>query len=647
MCGIAGRINFRSGAPVDADVIRQMCDLLSHRGPDDEGVYTDGPVGLGHRRLSIIDLSPAGHQPMSSADGRLWITFNGEVYNFLELRAELETRGHRFRTHTDTEVILAAYLEFGRECLGRFRGMFAFAIWDSLNQTLFMARDRLGKKPLVYLVDRDGIAFASEAKAFLGDRTFSPQPDLQAISAYLTYQYVPSPLSAFKGVHKLQPGHYLWLEDGRVTTHQYWKLQYGMKRILSEEHAGEELLAKLEDAVKLRLISDVPLGAFLSGGIDSATVVGLMAGLGSAPVKTFSIGFEEQDYDELRYARLIAERFGTDHHEFIVRPDAAAILPELAWHYNEPFADGSAIATYYLAKMTRQYVTVALSGDGGDESFAGYERYVPNVIPTSYGRLPRVVRWPLDKTMGAIGSYVRAPVFDNAKRFWEEQSETRERRYVRWMSHFDSSQKADLCRHEFLEAAGADATDILLEGFRSSDGPDYVDRTLDVDVRYYLPDDLLVKVDIASMAHGLEARAPFVDHVVMEFAASLPSTFKLKGTVKKYILKRAVGTLLPDSIVNRRKMGFAVPLGPWFRGELRDMAYDVLLDRRAAARGYFSVPAVTRLLEDHVHGRRSNQNQLFNLLMLELWHRAFIDTPSDAYRSSRPSPRAVSECRPA
>jgi asparagine synthase (glutamine-hydrolysing) len=384
------------------------------------------------------------------------------------------------------------------------------------------------------------------------------------------------------------------------------------------------------------------LGAFLSGGIDSAAITGLMARLGSTPVKTFSIGFENEDYDELRYARLIASRFGTDHHEFIVRPDAAAVFPELAWHYGEPFADGSAIATYYLAKMTRQSVTVALTGDGGDENFAGYERYIPNLVPTPYGRLPGAIRRPLDRAAGAIAARARFAAVDRMKRFWAEQAEPRERRYARWMAHFEPSLKADVCRPEFLEAAGGDAQDVLLDDFRSSDGPDFLDRTLDVDVRHYLPDDLLVKVDIATMAHGLEARSPFLDHVFMEFAASLPSTLKLKGTVKKYILKRALEGLLPDEIINRRKRGVAVPLAHWFRGELKEMVHDVLLDRRAASRGYFNTPAIIRLLDDHTEGRRSNQNQLFNLLMLELWHRTFIDASPVTARAAQAWPTTVS-----
>ena len=353
MCGIAGRYNFRTGRPVDRDLVVGMCDLIAHRGPDESGVYVDGAVGLGHRRLSVIDLTPTGRQPMSSAHGSPTIVFNGEIYNFPELRRNLEERGYRFKGRSDTEILLTAYLEFGVECLSRLRGMFAFAIWDPRDRSLFVARDRVGKKPLHYRVDDDGISFASEAKAFFADPTFAASPNLEAISHYLTYQYVPSPFSAFKGVSKLPPASYLLVRDGTVTVQRYWRLKYSPKPQISEAEARHELLERLREAVRIRLISDVPLGAFLSGGIDSSAVVALMAEHSSMPVKTYSIGFNEPQYDELAYARLVADRYSTDHHEFVVRPDAAAILPTLAWHYDEPFADESALPTYYLSEGRR------------------------------------------------------------------------------------------------------------------------------------------------------------------------------------------------------------------------------------------------------------------------------------------------------
>jgi asparagine synthase (glutamine-hydrolysing) len=380
VCGIAGRINYISERPVSAALVQGMCDLIAHRGPDGSGAWTRGHAGLGHRRLAIIDLSEAGAQPMSTSDGQIWLTFNGEIYNFMELRSELEARGHRFRSQTDSEVILYAYREYGVECLSRLRGMFAFAIWDEPRRRLLIARDRLGKKPVFYTTDSDGIAFASEPKAFLADPSFSSTPNPVALSAYLTYQYVPAPMSAFEGVHKLPPAHYLLVEDGCVTVRRYWKLSYGNKRNITEAEAVDELRSRLREAVRIRLVSDVPLGAFLSGGIDSGAIVALMSELGAAPVRTFSIGFQEKEYDELEYARLVAKRYETQHEEFVVRPNALEILPRLVWHYNEPFADSSAIPTFLLSELTRRYVTVALNGDAGDENFAGYERYRANVL---------------------------------------------------------------------------------------------------------------------------------------------------------------------------------------------------------------------------------------------------------------------------
>ena len=627
MCGIAGRVNFVSGAPVNAALIRGMCDLLAHRGPDGEGAYIDGPVGLGHRRLAIIDLSPAAHQPMGNGNGTVWIVFNGEIYNFRELRLGLEATGHHFRSQSDTEVILRLYEEEGVKCLDRLRGMFAFAIWDARERMLFIARDRLGKKPLYYLLDGDGIAFASEPKAFLADPGFNARPNLEAIYHYLTYQYVPSPLTAFRDVQKLPPAHYLLVKNGEVSTERYWKLQYGQKRQLTEDAACEELLARLREAVKLRLISDVPLGAFLSGGIDSGTIVALMAEHGSLPVKTFSIGFEEKAYDELPYARLVARRYGTDHQEFVVRPQATEIFPKLVWHYSEPFADSSAIPTYYLAQLTRQHVTVALNGDAGDENFAGYDRYLANVLAARCERMPHVLR----RCLAAVGRAVPAPAFSSrivsrGKRFLEALAEPRERRYARWMSHFSPSLKAEICTEEFQRAAGGkDSAELLLDAYRASDAPDFIDATLDVDVNTYLPEDLLVKVDVATMAHGLEGRSPMLDHLFMEFCASLPSHMKLRGRVKKYIFKRAVRGLLPRQIIDRPKMGFGVPLDHWFRYDLREMARDLLLSPRAAGRGYFRKEVVHRLLDEHIRGVRHWHYQLWNLLMLELWHTTFID----------------------
>lgn len=627
------------------ELIQGMCDLIAHRGPDGDGVWTNGSVGLGHRRLAIIDLSPAGRQPMTTADGDLVITFNGEIYNFRELRRDLETRGYRFRSRTDTEVILAAYREWGVECLARFRGMFAFALWDAREHLLFIARDRLGKKPLHYLIDNDGVAFASEPKAFLADRSFQPRPNPQAISAYLTYQYVPSPLSAFEGVRKLPPGHHMVVRDGTVTVERYWKLSYASKRQISEPQACEELLERLREAVRLRLISDVPLGVFLSGGIDSSAIVALMAGLSGAPVKTFSIGFDEKEFDELPYARLVAQRYATEHHEFIVRPQATEILDKLVWHYNEPYADPSAIPTYYLAELARRHVTVALNGDAGDENFAGYRRYIPTKRAEQFDRLPPAVR----QVVLAVAQRAPAPLRSDSllyrgRRWLRHLADTPAGRYSRRAAVFDSDLKVEVCDPGFITSTdGSGANAFLVKALEASDATDMVDALLDVDVTYYLADCLLVKVDIATMAHGLEGRSPMLDHDFMEFAASLPSHFKLRGDTTKYILKQAVRDLLPSGITDRPKKGFGVPLGSWFRNELRELSGDLLLDGRLAARGYFKPGMVERLLDEHWQGRAGWQDQLWSLLMLESWHRMFIDTrPHSAPAGPQRAPAASS-----
>jgi asparagine synthase (glutamine-hydrolysing) len=625
MCGIAGRVNLRSRAPVGQDSVEAMCRLIAHRGPDGQGTLVDGCAGFGHRRLAIIDLSDAASQPMVSEDGRYWLVFNGEIYNFKEVRRDLEARGVRFRTSSDTEVLLASYRAFGPDCLSRLRGMFAFAVWDTATQRLFLARDRLGKKPLFYRLDQDGIAFASEAKCFLGDEGFDPRPDARALALYLAYGYVPDPWSAFEGVHKLPPAHYAIFEDGRLTTCRYWQLRYRPKSELSEAEATERLLELLGEAVRLRLISDVPLGAFLSGGVDSSVVVALMARLGTGAVRTFSIGFEDEEFDELRYARLVARRYGTVHEEFVVRPDAASVLPTLAWHYGEPFADASAIPTYYLAQLTRRHVTVALNGDAGDESFAGYTRYIPAPKAAWYGRTPA----PLRRALAAAGRLAPVPqqsasLGARATRWVEVMQGSRQARYAESMMCLDSALRRRLCTNAFL-AGSPDPAAVVLGAYAATDADQITDAMMHVDIQTYLPGDILVKVDIATMAHGLEGRSPFLDHELMEFAASLPVDYKLRGGEKKHLLRRAARSLVPGALLDRPKKGFSVPLARWFRGELRDLAFDVLLSHRTAQRGIVSPARVERLLRDHCEGRYDWHVPIWTLLMLELWFRECVD----------------------
>ena len=627
MCGIAGKLYFDRERTVDPSLLTRMNQVIAHRGPDDSGIHHDGAVGLAHRRLAIIDLSPGGHQPMANADGSAWIVFNGEIYNFLELRDELEKQGVRFRSRSDTEVLLALYDRDGVECLRHLRGMFAFALWDARARRLFVARDRAGKKPLLYYADAERFVFGSEAKAILEDPEVPVAMDPIAIHQYLTFGYVPSPRSAFRDIKKLPPAHYLVVEKGAVRVERYWQLSYEPKRQHSEAVLCEELREQLLDAVRVRLISDVPLGAFLSGGIDSSAVVAMMTRLSSKPVKTFSIGFEDDQYNELPHARLVAKRFGTDHHEFVVKPVALEVLPELVWHYNEPYADSSAIPTYYLAKLARQHVTVALNGDAGDENFAGYDRYLGMRLATHYDRLPRPVRAAVEAGVAALPARGgHRGMVRRAKRFVAAMARPASHRYGSWISFFSNEDKTRLYHDDF--AAGVcdlDAFDLLTDASAAVPASDPLDRTLGMDVATYLPDDLLVKVDIASMAHALEARSPMVDHRFMEFAASLPATMKLRGRTKKYALKRALRGLLPDEIIDRPKMGFGVPIDDWLRRDLRDMAHETLLGTRARGRGLFRLEEVERLLGEHEDPRTPRHFQLWNLLALELWFQRFID----------------------
>ncbi len=627
MCGITGKLHFDPARPVDRALIQRMCAAIRHRGPDDQGIHLTGPVGLGHLRLAIIDLSPGGHQPMGNAAGTVWITFNGEIYNYLELKRDLEAAGEQFRTRSDTEVLLRLYERDGVECLRKLRGMFAFAIWDGPKNRLFMARDRLGVKPLVYHLGPKSLVFGSEIKALLQDPEVPREIDPVAIHHYLTYQAVPAPNSVYQGIQKLPPAHYLMWENGKVTIERWWKLEYGPKfevRTASDRKAlEEELVAQLTEAVRLRLISDVPFGAFLSGGIDSSAVVGLMSRLMDRPVRTFSIGFEEDAYDETDAARAIAQRFGADHTEFKVRPDALDLLPRLVRFYDEPYADASCIPTYIVSQMARAHVTVVLNGDAGDENFAGYDRYVANALAQRIGPLAPVLGSPaFNALLGMLphGENSTSRVW-RLKRFTDQLGRTPQERNVAWMSLFDNARKAALYTPEFrARMAAHDSTRLVLERYRESGAADFLDATLYADIMTYLPDTLLTKVDIASMAHALEARSPFLDYRFMEFAARIPARLKLEGSRTKSILKSAMSDLLPTEILARKKMGFNVPMDRWLRNELRPMTYDLLLGDKAIGRGYFDRSFVERMLGEHMSGRWNWHSQIFSLLMLELWH---------------------------
>ena len=631
MCGICGILYHDKERFVAQELVERMNHVLSHRGPDDSGVWVNQNVGLGQARLSIIDLSPLGHQPMCNEDGTVWITFNGEIYNFLELREELLKKGHHFRSQTDTETVIHLWEEMGAACVERLRGMFAIALWDERQQTLFLARDRMGKKPLFYADLPDRFIFGSEIKAILQDEDFEVSPDLEAIHYYLTYQSVPAPYSAFKGVKKLSPAHTLLVKNGRVTIQRYWDLSYRQKqRVVGEagERAlQEEIIERLREAVRIRLMSDVPLGAFLSGGVDSSIVVALMAGLMNQPVKTFSIGFAEEEYNELPYARMVAERYHTDHHEFIVKPDAQAIFPELVWHYNEPFADSSAIPTYYVSKLARQYVTVVLTGDGGDENFAGYPRYQNLVDNGQHGfSLNRLRRWLKPNPNPNLQLFTRQKHLTKQDRQRLKDLNQQRLQYYQRITHFSEYYQQSLYTADFFERLnGKFGVDIMLDKYRQSDAAEFLDSTLYVDFNLYLPDTLMTKTDIAGMTHSLEARMPILDHLFMEFVASIPPALKLKdGAISKYIFKKAVEPYLPHEVIYRPKMGFGVPTDHWFRDELKEMTYDTLLSQRALERGYFNREHIQNMLDRHQNGENW-QYHIWNLLMLEMWHLMFID----------------------
>ena len=626
MCGIVGIVR-SDGTDIDQGLLGQMCESIRHRGPDDDGYYVNGSVGLGMRRLAIIDLK-GGHQPIHNEERTCWIVFNGEIYNYQELRQKLEKLGHVFYTKSDTEAVVHAYDQYGSDCPKHLRGMFAFAIWDQAKQELFLARDRVGKKPLLYADINGEFVFASEFSALLLHPKLSREVNTEAIHHYLSYMCVPAPLTAYRGIRKLEPGNSLRWRKGEISIQRYWEPDFSTKLKLDEVEAGERAIEILRDSVKVRLMSEVPLGAFLSGGIDSSAVVALMAEESPGPVKTFSIGFAEQDFSELHHARRVAAHVDAEHHEFIVRPDALEVLPLLVEHYGEPYADSSAIPTYYVARETRKHVTVALNGDGGDESFAGYERYAAMQLAEKYRKLPKLLRESVIKhTVGLLNvSESRRSRVRDLKRFLEAASLPKLERYLRWVSVFDSQTKHDLYTESFQrETQTLRSTDVLGPWLGRTNGAGILDAALLTDIMTYLPNDLLVKVDIASMAVSLEARSPFLDHHVIEFAAGLPENLKLRGLTTKYLLKRILKKLLPAENLDRKKMGFGVPVGHWFRKEMQGFLREVLFSESATNRGLFKPTTVKQMVEQHTDGRYDFSHQLWSLLMLELWYKRFID----------------------
>jgi asparagine synthase (glutamine-hydrolysing) len=634
MCGIAGRFNYDARQPIDPALPHAMTRVMTHRGPDAGGAYLGEGVALGHRRLSIIDLS-TGDQPLANEDGTIWTVFNGEIYNFAEVRRKLESHGHVFRTNTDTEVIVHGYEQWGPDAVTRFRGMFAIALWDAPKRRLLLVRDRLGVKPLYYAPLASALVFGSEIKALLQDPDVPRGWSAEALDAYLALQYVPCPQTIYDGIFKLPPAHYLIAERGAVTITRYWDLAFdGTGDASREGEYLDRLESLLFEAVKLRMISDVPLGAFLSGGIDSSLVVAAMAQASrtsGSGVVTMSVGFAEQAFNELEYARTVASHLKTEAHETIVNPDITDLLPTLAWHFDEPFADSSAVPTYYVSKAAREHVTVALSGDGGDELWAGYARH-----RVEHSELV-ARRW-----LGSSGTRVagwlgtQLPLTLRGARSLRHLALAPADAYARKHAYglFDDDVRAGLYAGDFaLAVRDADPYASLRRAYDNCASPDPLDRALYVDVNTYLVDDILTKVDRMSMAVSLEARDPLLDHRLLEFAATVPTSLKLKNGRSKYLLRRLLERHVPASIVDRPKQGFAVPVGDWLRGPLSHMATDLLQDGRLRERGIFDAAAIRTLWTEHQSRERDHGHRLWSLMMLELWFRQFVDGASQPERS--------------
>jgi asparagine synthase (glutamine-hydrolysing) len=638
MCGIAGYAGWSTGNEgLERATLDRMCAVIRHRGPDDQGVYCEPGVGLGMRRLSIIDLA-TGHQPMPNEDRTVWVVFNGEIYNFVELRAELERDGHRFRTASDTEAVVHGYEQWGERVFSRLRGMFGIAVWDARARRLLLGRDRAGIKPLHYSTADGVLRFGSEIKSVLAAghaRTL----DLPALDHYLSFLYTPRDGSIFGGIQKLPPGHLLSWQDGSARIEPYWQLGVDESFDGTDDDAAAALRDVLRDAVRCHLISDVPLGAFLSGGIDSSLVVALMAEVSDRPVRTFSIGFDEPSFDELEYARIVARHFGTEHHEFTVKPDALAILETLVSHFDEPFGDSSAIPTWYVSQTARQHVTVVLSGDGGDELFGGYDRYLP--IPS----VQRFDRWaPPGARLAAGAAWRLLPHGATGKNFLRHVARNAEGRYLEQMSAFRPDEKRSLYSPDVrraLDAGAADAEKTLGDRFNRLRGLPWQSRMMHFDFETYLPEDVLTKVDRMSMAHSIESRVPLLDNDVIEFAATLPASMKIREGRRKHVFKKVAESILPRAILERKKQGFGVPIGSWFRGGVREIFGDVLLSRRARDRGYFNQAFIEDLVRSHVAGRADHSARLWQLLVFELWHREYLDRAAFAADSRLQQPVRV------
>jgi asparagine synthase (glutamine-hydrolysing) len=629
MCGIAGKFMFDAAAVFDAARLESMTTAVSHRGPDSAGYHLAPGIALGHRRLSIIDLA-TGDQPLSNEDGTVWVIFNGEIYNFADIRRDLEAAGHRFRTHSDTEVIVHAYEEWGEQAVDRFRGMFAFAVWDAARRRLTLVRDRVGVKPLYYCVTRSGVTFGSEIKSIIEDPDVCRDWSSAALDAYLALQYVPSPRTMYRDVWKLPPGHLLVADARGVSLRRYWDLTFtGDGERAREQEYLDRLDALVRESVKLRLISDVPLGAFLSGGIDSSLVVAMMAETCADRVLTTSVGFDEDAFNEVEYARAVATHLGCSLHEEWVTPDIADLLPKLAWHLDEPFADSSAVPTYYVSAAARRHVTVSLSGDGGDELWAGYARHRVERREAAARRMlgrrgsQLVGRWAAHLPLTVKGARsLRHLALCPADACAEKHA----------YDLFEAGTREALYSGDFAHAVRfADPFAGFRAAYESCPSPDPLDRALYVDVKTYLVDDILMKVDKMSMAVSLEARDPLLDHKLLEFAATVPSALKLKGRRSKHLLRRLLERRLPTEIVDRPKHGFEAPIGAWLRGPLAGMVDALLLDRRFRDRGVFDPKKIATMWREHRDGTADHRHRLWSLVMLELWFRQYVDSIQPAH----------------
>jgi asparagine synthase (glutamine-hydrolysing) len=625
MCGICGIIHRQKDHAIDPAALQRMCDVIIHRGPDDQGQAVYDGAGIGMRRLSIVDLS-TGAQPIYNEDHSLSIVFNGEIYNHQSLREELRAKGHQFVTRGDTEAIIHAYEQYGVDCPTKLNGMFSFAIWDADNRRLFVVRDRLGIKPLYYYFDDERLIFASELKSILQVKDVPRRIDEQALDTFLTFEYIPSPYSIFKNIRKLPPGHWLLYENGSVTIKSYWQFDY-VPSEQSPEQLERRLEELLEDAVRIRLMSDVPLGAFLSGGLDSSSIVAMMCRSSADPVKSFSVGFKNATYNELPYARTIAAHFGTEHYEEIITPDAAALTEKILWMLDEPFGDFSVFPTYLVSQMARKHVKVALSGDGGDELLAGYDTYIAQKMAVRYQRLPSFLRHgaieplinllpPTDKKKGLI---------NRAKRFIEGVQLPDHLQHVRWMIFLQQAEKGLLYSPEFSGLLGGyDSYGFISDYFRQVSSGDPLDQQEYVDIKTYLVDDILVKVDRMSMAVSLEARVPFLDYRFVEFAATIPSSMRLQGKRTKHILKQALKDVLPMNIINRGKEGFSIPLKSWLKNEIKPMMMEALSEKNVKDKGYFSPDYINRLMQEHLSGAENHSHRLWALMVFHLWHDLYM-----------------------